>query len=169
MKTIIVLAIMGILGYIGFSANKPGKAQLPKSGLVYYYPKANVYYEVGTGQYAYFNAASNSWKETKAFSEEQKLSLGERAIIQKPSSPLWKNNADDRMVYSARLYGAAQNLQQKFREDSLNSLPKPTATVTPVVKKTKPATVEKDSVKTKSGIARFFEKLFKGKKKENKE
>jgi hypothetical protein len=165
MKTILVLLVMGILGYIGYSANKPEKTASPKASVVYYYPKANVYYDVATGHYIYFDEKARTWKNNKSFSEEQKLSLGERAIINKPPDPIWKNNDADRLLYSAKLYAATRNYQQLFREDSLKSLPKAMATTPPVIKKVKPEKVEKDSVKQKSGIVRFFERLFKGNKK----
>jgi hypothetical protein len=167
MKTILVLLVMGILGYIGYSANKPGKSRSPKASVVYYYPRANVYYDVATGHYIYFDEKSKTWQNNKSFSEEQKLSLGERAIINKPSFPVWKNNEADRLLYSARLYASTRNFQQLFREDSMKSLPKSVTATPAVLKKEKPEKEEKDSVKQKSGIIRFFERLFKGNKKED--
>jgi hypothetical protein len=167
MKTILVLLVMGILGYIGYSANKPEKTKSPKASVVYYYPKANVYYDVATGHYIYFDEKARTWQNSKSFSEEQKLSLGERAIINKPSSPVWKNNDADRLLYSAKLYASTRNFQQQFREDSIKNLPKPVTTTPAVIKKEKTEKEEKDSVKQKSGIIRFFERLFKGNKKED--
>ena len=132
MKAILAILAAGVIGYFVYAAVKPDKKN-PETGTkeVYYYPKANVYYDVATGQYAFFDEARKSWKLSKDFSEEQKLSLGEKAVIIHPSSPVWKNNAQDRLVYSVNVYASSNDLKQKFQTDSLNSLPPPRVAVTP--------------------------------------
>lgn len=168
MKAIIAILAIGIAGFFAYSAVKK-KSGPVKAGVVYYYPKVNVYYDVASAQYVFFDDNSKSWKQSKSFSEEQKLSLGEKAVITHPSSPIWKNNAQDRLVYSVNLYASGNDLKQKYYTDSVNSLPKPVTTDTP--KKT--ASKEEDQQdspepeKPKSGIRKFFEKLFGGGKDKN--
>lgn len=165
MKAILAILAAGAIGYFVYAAVKPDK-KIPQTGTkeVYYYPKANVYYDVATGQYAFFDEVQKSWKLSKDFSEEQKLSLGEKAVIAHPSLPIWKNNAQDRLVYSVNVYASSNDLKQKFQTDSLNSLPPPKIVVAPPKE---PSQEEKtETEKPKSGIRKFFDKLFKGKDKE---
>jgi len=164
MKTLFVILVMAAVGYFAYSALKPSKKPgLLGLGKVYYYPKVNIYYDVASSQYVYFDSSKKSWGQSKNFSEEQKLSLGEKAIIAKPSSPVWKNNTSDRIIYSVNLYGSTNDLKQKFYADSINSLPK--VVVTPVKKEEE----EKTEEKPKAGLKKFFEKIFKTSKDKEKQ
>jgi len=165
MKAIVAILAIGIIGYLVYASVRPDKKP-PQTGTreVYYYPKANVYYDVATGQYAFFDAGSNNWKLGKDFSEEQKLSLGEKAVITRPSSPIWKNNAQDKLVYSVNVYSSSNDLKQKFHTDSLNSLPPPKVAVTPSKEIKQEEKTETE--KPRSGIRKFFDKIFKGKDKD---
>jgi len=166
MKKVIAALAIGIIGFFTYSAVKPSNKPVKTgTGVVYYYPKPNVYYDVATGQYVYFESETKTWKQTRNFNEEQKLSLGEKAIISKPSSPIWKNNADDRIIYSVNLYASRYDLKQKFYADSLNSLPKIAATPAKVIKPDEKIEEEKP----KSGFRKFFEKIFKSGKDQQKE
>lgn len=164
MKTILAILAIGIVGFFVYLVLKPGRKPLETGTKgVYYYPRANVYYDVATGQYIYFDEAEKTWKQSKNFSEEQKLSLGEKAVISKPSSPIWKNNDQDKLVYSVNLYSSPNDLKQKFHTDSLSSLPPPKVAVTPpkdVKQQEKP-----EEEKPKSGFKKFLDKIFKGKDK----
>ena len=131
--------------------------------VVYYYPKSNVYYDGRTGRYIYFSAEEDKWVQATSFTEEQKLSLGERALIDSPAAPVWKNNATDRMIYSVSLY-APSDLSKKFVEDSISNLPRKKE---PVIAR-KDMKVTKDSVKEKSGLGKLLDKIF-GKKKDKEE
>lgn len=160
MRIIIAVVIVGLAGFLAYSFFMK-KEKPVKTGVVYFYPKANVYYNVASGEYVYFDEQLKKWNQSEDFSEEQKLSLGEKAIIQKPADPIWKNNAEDRIIYSVNVYASSNELKEKFRTDSLNSLPKKT-TKTPAKKVDSAAKEEAD--KEKSGIRKFFDKLFGGKK-----
>jgi hypothetical protein len=165
MKAILAILVVGIIGYFVYAAVKPDKKPL-KTGTkeVYYYPKANVYYDVATAQYAFFEEAEKKWKLSKDFSEEQKLSLGEKAVITHPSSPIWKNNTQDRLIYSVNVYASSKDLKQKLRTDSLNSIPSPKVVVSPPKDGKQEERPEEE--KPKSGFRKFFDKIFKGKDKE---
>jgi hypothetical protein len=168
MKQIITILVIGIIGFLGYLFFKSSK-KLPETGkgVVYYYPKANIYYDVPSGQYIFFSENDKSWKQTKNFSEEQKLSLGEKAIISKPSNPIWENNAEDRIIYSVGLYSSPSDLKQKFYVDSLNSLPKTVAVPTTVTEEKKEE--KTDEEKPKSGFRKFLDKIFGGNKDKTKD
>jgi hypothetical protein len=119
---------------------------------------------VATSQYAFFDEATKNWKLSKDFSEEQKLSLGEKAVITRASSPIWKNNAQDKLVYSVNVYSSSNDLKQKFHTDSLSSLPLPKVVVSPSKEIKQEEKTEEE--KSRSGIRKFFDKIFKGKNKE---
>lgn len=166
MKGIIAILAIGLLGFFAYSAVKK-KSGGVRTGVVYYYPRANIYYDVAREQYIFFDEKKRAWKETSDFSEEQKLSLGEKAVIPHPSTPIWQNNSQDRLVYSVNLYASGTDLRQKYLTDSLNSLPKPLPDTPKWVapRESKPSQEEE---KPKSGIRKFFEKLFGGGKDKNK-
>jgi hypothetical protein len=161
MKTFISFLVICVLGYVVYRtiARKEDKVSQVKT--VYFYPKTNVYYQVGTGKYLFFDDEKKSWVQTKDFSEEQKLSLGEKAVIENPPTPVWKNNAEDRLIYSANLYSSPSDIKEKFRSDSLSSLPPK-----PVIKRdTTLAKAPVEDEKPRSGLRKFFDKLFGGKDK----
>jgi hypothetical protein len=163
MKAVLLCLALGIIGFFGYSSLKPAKKPvLTGKGVVYYYPKANIYYDVASYQYVFFDSTEKIWKQTKKISEEQKLSLGERATIAKPATPVWKNNADDKLVYSMNLYSSRSDLKEKFYTDSINSLPK--KVLLPAKPRDTVATpANTDEAKPKKGLKKFFDKLF-GKK-----
>ena len=161
MKTFIAFLVICLIGYIVYKTISGKDNESNKVKTVYFYPKANVYYQVGTGKYIFFEEEGKAWKLTKDFSEEQKLSLGEKAVIENPPSPVWKNNAEDRLVYSANLYSSPSDLKEKFHSDSINSLP-----AKPVIRRdTTIAKAPVEDQKPKSGLRKFFDKLFGGKDK----
>lgn len=165
MKAILAIVIVGVIGYFVYAAVKPDKKPLETGTKeVYYYPRVNVYYDVGTSQYAYFDSGVKSWKLSKDFSEEQKLSLGEKAVIATPSSPVWKNNEQDKLVYSVNLYSSPNDLKQKFHTDSLSSLPPPKVVVAAPPKEAKQQEKTEEE-KPKSGFKKFLDKIFKRKDK----
>ena len=122
-RLLILLPVLALLGYVGYRSYKPQKRT--ELGAVYFFPKANVYYSVGTGEYIYFSPQKGTWVKDDGFTEEQKLSLGEKAEIGTPAEPVWERNEEHRLLYSISLYGKNNDLARKLAEDSLNSLPKP--------------------------------------------
>ena len=163
MKAILAVIIIGVIVFFAYTVLHK-KSEPVKTGVVYYYPKTNIYYDVARSQYIYFDSIQKNWKQSKNFSEEQKLSLGEKAVISNPSSPIWKNNAQDRLVYSVNLYSSGNDLKQKYYVDSINSLPKPVVDDTQkqiVPQEPKP---EEKKEKPKSGFKKFLDKIFGGSK-----
>ncbi len=86
-------------------------------------------------------------------------------VLEKPEQPVWKSNEQHKMIYAASLYTSKQEYQKKFYEDSIKSLPKKTVAA---IKDT--AVIQEDDVKkTKTGVGKFLERIFSGKKEKKKE
>jgi hypothetical protein len=80
-------------------------------------------------------------------------------LLNHPQKPLWKNNEQDRLLYSVALHTSPQEYQNKFYLDSINSLPK------------KEVTKEESDIeeKEKTGFGKFLQKVFSKKEKKDKE
>jgi hypothetical protein len=123
----------------------------------YFYPKPNIYYDIEKKEYYVFSSAGNKWEIKTALTENEKAMLGEKVVIDTPSVPVYANNADHRILYSASLYSDEREIREKYIEDSLKSVPKKPDTT---AGKKKEVLDEKES-----GIKKFFKKIF-GKNKE---
>jgi hypothetical protein len=122
---------------------------------ILYYPKANLYYDIEQKQYYVYESGHQAWKRVKEvdYSEAQ---LGKRVMIDQVSIPVYQDNEQHKLIYGASLYNTTRDdIRRKFVEDSLKSLPRQAP--------------EKDSTiavkKKRSGIRRFFDRIFHGKNK----
>ena len=134
-------------------------APVQKEGTVFYFfPKENIYYDADNDQY-FLQQKDSGWQTVSALPEGKKDSLGEKVLLTDTIRPVWKNNAQDKLLYSLKAYTSADDYQKKFYEDSINSLPK------------KIETIQQDTVvkKEKTGLGKFFEKVFSKKDKKAKE
>ena len=159
MKMALIIIAALILAYFAFSAVKPSKKT--KQDDVFYYPVANVYQDLGEGEYYFYHSEQKEWIAATKISSKQAASLGPKISLG-PVNPAWKNNDQDRMIHSVSLYGTTELIKKKFLEDSLKLVPKKeplSATLITPVKDSIPA----GTAKPKSGIKRFFDRLF-GKK-----
>jgi hypothetical protein len=116
----------------------------------YFYPRANVYYDIEQKEYYRFDSISNGWQRSSSLDPAVETGLGRRVMIDTPRVPVYIDNARHRLVYSAALYASPEVLRQKFIEDSLKSLPphQPVDSTLPL------------PTKKRSGIRRFFDKVF---------
>lgn len=139
---------------IFFSCQDTEDAPLAQGGTIYYYPGSNIYFDADNGQYFLFSGAAG-WTTTKELQPEQEANLGRKVLVSNPTVPVWKANDDHKMIYGASLYTTADDYNQKFKEDSLNSLPR---------KKPADSVYEqKDSIeikKERKGVGKFLERLF---------
>jgi hypothetical protein len=141
------------------------KEEFRQGDTIFYYPKPNVYYDVEEKQYFFLSDDNNEWQTNKNLEAFQKDSLGKNVVLNNPSLPVWKDNEHHRLVYGAALYTSAIDLQRKYYEDSINSLPKPP----PVVKKDNtPVKLEEEEEveKEKKGLKKFLDRVFKKKEKD---
>lgn len=127
----------------------------------YYYPVANIYYDIEEKQYSVYDGGRQVWERSAQLPEAQQKKLGRKVIITNPAVPVWKDNESHRLIYSAVVFSNPAEVQRKLIEDSLSSVPKPKPVKKPI------AVVAEDPKpeEKKSAIARFFQRLF-GKKKE---
>ncbi len=120
----------------------------------YYYPRANVYFDSANKDYLFLASDGNTWQSAKQIPAAMHSLMDKQAPIENPSQPVWQDNANHKLVYSALLYATPNDTVEK------KAPPKP-------VVKTKPADdsseVEK---KERKGLRRFLDKIFGGKKKE---
>lgn len=156
MKKIATLVVIVLLALsIFWALSRKGK----RTGVVYYYPRTNTYFDSSAQTYIYRTPGQDQWQETETLADSQRAVMGQRVRLDSVPDPVWKYNDRDRLLYSVRLYTAEEELNKKFIEDSLSSLPKPVDTTGPTMHEGKPPE-EKDS---KSRFRRFIDKLF-GKK-----
>lgn len=120
----------------------------------YFFPKANVYFDSANKDYVFLGNDGKTWITQKQIPAVVQALMDKGVYIDSPAQPVWKDNANHKLVYSAALYMSPADTVEK-------KAPSPAA---------KPATVDSAVKKPehKSGIRRFFDKLF-GKKKKNKE
>lgn len=141
-----------VLAFSAMSAIDPQQQDVSGKP-VYFYPAGNIYFDTGNALYTVFDD-EHGWKQTESIAEEIKPGLENKAIILNPSTPVWKDNPADRMYYSTALFARPAELVVKYRADQIAFAPK-----NPVI--APPKTTE--PTKTKTGIGRFFKKIF-GKK-----
>jgi hypothetical protein len=126
---------------------------------VYFYPKANVYFDTKEQEYLFFDSIGMSWQENKNLPDSIRGRLEKNVVLEKEVPPVWKNNEQHRLVYSATLYATKQDLEEKE--------PEPIASASSDSPKSgqQAGTAGADPEPQKeSGLKRFFKKLF-GKKK----
>lgn len=136
--------------FFSCNSNKAEKpvAPAPKPAPVYYfYPKANVYFDSANREYLFLTNDGKIWTAEKQIPAAMQALMDKSVLIETPAQPVWRDNEQHKLIYSAVLYT------------------KPTDTV----EKKEPPVVKTDTVKKekkRSGIRRFFDKLF-GKKKKD--
>src|SRR5215204_4839265 len=121
----------------------------------YYYPKANFYYDSTGGNYICWDSAATEWKTTDKL-PVQEVDLGKRVRIGESAKPIWQENQDHRLIYSVSLYSEPKDFKKKKE--------KPVVT-TPKQQQDTMSELEKSE--RKSGVKKFFERIFPPKKKKN--
>jgi len=137
--------------------NKP--ATLPPQ--YYYFPRANVYFDSANKEYLFLTADSSSWEKSKQIPAVVQSLMDKSVYIGHPSQPVWKDNDKHKLVYSALLYATPADTVEK-------KAPVITEAAKPVI------TPSADSInnaleKKRSGVRRFFDKIFGGLKKKKKD
>ena len=118
----------------------------------YYYPKANVYFDSANKDYVFLGSDGKSWQTEKQIPAAMQGLMDKNSRIDSPSTPVWKDNENHKLVYSALLYASPN--------DTVEKKPKP------VVQK--PANTDSSVKKEKKGLRKLLDKLF-GRKNKNKE
>jgi hypothetical protein len=117
----------------------------------YYFPKANVYFDSANKEYVFLGNNGTSWETQKQIPAAMQSMMDKSVFIDSPQTPVWKDNENHKLLYSALLYASPN--------DTVEDKPRPAVQ--------KPPT---DSVvkKEKKGLRKFFDKIF-GKKKKDKQ
>lgn len=117
----------------------------------YFFPKANVYFDSVNKDYLFLTNEGKTWSTAKQIPYVMQPMMDKSVLIDSPSTPVWKDNQNHKLVYSALLYASPNDTIQK------KDPPPPP----------KPATA--DTVKKeKKGLRKFLDKIF-GRKKKDKE
>lgn len=147
---IIFLIGVAVVGYFTIISSRED----PTDGTTfYYYPRTNIYYDVERERYIYPDTIKGGWQKSRKLPGEGKDKLGKYFILNNPAPPVWSQNSHHRLLYGTALYAKEDDIRRKFIEDSLRSVPKP-----PPPPRRKPDA--KDTTDTRSGIERFFDRLF---------
>ena len=118
----------------------------------YFFPRANVYFDSANKDYLFLGNDGKTWITQKQIPAVVQSLMDKSVYIDSPAQPVWKDNANHKLIYSAALYMSPNDTVVKKEP-------------TPVSKPVDSA-VKKDE--RKSGIRRFFDKIFGKKKKKDK-
>ncbi|HEV7329688.1 MAG TPA: hypothetical protein VGN63_01510 [Flavisolibacter sp.] len=128
-----------------------GEATAPHQ--YYYFPKANVYIDSANNEYVFLANDGKTWQTAKQIPSAMQALMDKNVFIENPSEPVWEDNENHRLVYSALLYATPNDTTKK-------EVPKPTVSTQPKPSKDTVAETEKE----RKGLRKFFDKIF-GKKK----
>ncbi|RYY89674.1 MAG: hypothetical protein EOO15_05520 [Chitinophagaceae bacterium] len=121
-----------------------------------YFPEANSYFDEDNKVYLLFDTVEQQWGTRAQLNQEELSKLGNSVVVEKPALPVYRDNAQHRLMYATTRYTDRAELARKRREDSLASLPPGAKPLAPP-----PPTPEPPKKKTKVG--RWLQKVF-GKK-----
>lgn len=133
--------------------NEPATAP-PPPPKYYYYPKANVYFDTVNKDYIFLGSDGATWTSGKEIPAAMQTMMDKSVLLDTFSQPVWKDNQNHRLIYSAVLYRSPNDTVEK----------KPA----PVVQKPMVTTDSAEKKKEKKGLRKFLDKIF-GKKKKDKE
>lgn len=128
-------------------AEQAAPAPLPPK--YYFYPKANLYFDTVNKDYVFQSNDGKAWVSQKQIPAALQAMMDKMVLLDTFSQPVWTNNDNHKLVYSALLYATPNDTVERKEV---------------VVQKPVTDTVKKE----KKGLAKFFDKLF-GRKKKNKE
>jgi hypothetical protein len=143
------LVLIGAISLFGCkSPNTPtaGDKQTVPSRVYYYFPKTNVYFDSTEKIIYYFDSTKKSW-QTAHSPNAMPTDLGKGARISHPSQPVWSDNKEHQLEYSAILYADSSDFK------------------TPKVKKQAPVVKQQHeqpppAPKKKIRVKDFFDRLF---------
>ena len=153
------MRIVFFLGIILFSFscndNKAEKRVIgpPPPPIYYFYPKANIYFDTVNKDYVFLSNDGKNWISQKQIPAAMQSMMDKSVLLDSFSQPVWKDNQNHKLIYSAVLYASPTDTIEKT--DPKVAVQKPTGNPAP------DTVAEK---KEKKGLRKFFEKLF-GKKK----
>jgi hypothetical protein len=155
MKRLLLIAFLILVVLVGYITIWSSREDPTDGTTFYYYPRANIYYDLDRERYIYPDTVKGGWQKSKKLPGDGKDKLGQYVILNNPTPPVWAHNSQHRLVYGATLYARKEDVRRKFIEDSLRSV---------VVRKPAPpkkkGTLGKDTTDERNAIERFFDRLF---------
>ena len=150
MRRFRALVLCFLICFGAFSCNQSQQQQGQYT--YYYFPANNVYYSLQQNEYYYSLDGGATFSAFKPANGKIAPSLGDSIVMHTNALPVYMNNANDRVKYSAVVYN--------FPADTLDKME---TAVERKVTSNNVATVKKEAVKPKKGIGGFLKKIF-GKK-----
>jgi hypothetical protein len=148
--------LMICLSVLSCSNNKAEQSAPPPPPPIYYfYPKANVYFDTVNKDYVFLGNDGKTWTSEKQIPAAMQSMMDKSVLLDSFAQPVWKDNQNHRLIYSAVLYASP--------EDTIERKPEPP----PVAQL--PDDHDSAEKKEKKGLRKFLDKLFGKKKKEKKE
>ena len=134
--------------------DQPKIQEQPQGKTIEYYPKANIYYDIDRASYIKFSNEKGVWENLKTLPSDIAATLGKKITLQNPSIPVYKDNAQHRLIYSVSLYNTPDNYRQKFIEDSITLVPKKVGQPIQV------HDTSDDKKKKKRGLRKLLDRIF---------
>src|SRR5215218_7557781 len=79
----------------------------------YYYPRANVYFDSANKDYLFAANDGTSWQTAKQIPNIVQGLMDKSVFISNPPQPVWKDNEQHRLIYSAVLYATPEDTVAK--------------------------------------------------------
>lgn len=106
----IILGLVFLFAIVGASKIS---AQETQKVTFYYYPSANVYYNVTATDYWYFDEATNAWVEVKTLPATITLEKTPRYTVYYNGKDVWKDNPDHVKRYKVKDNGELKEKKDK--------------------------------------------------------
>jgi len=94
-KILVILAVLFALGSFNQVAAQ-------SKVTYYYYPAPNVYYNVSTGDYLYYNPANTGWVTVKTLPSGITITKTPRHIVYYNGNDVWKENGAHKTKYKIK-------------------------------------------------------------------
>jgi hypothetical protein len=112
-----------IILFITACNHKPGTVKISLVHGYFYYPKPNVYYDTTEKSFIYFDSTIANWKKG-SLPASLASDLGKSVLVTNPSNPVWNNNKEDRLMYSATLYADSGDFKKHSSKETTEAIPK---------------------------------------------
>lgn len=105
-KFIVLLAVLFALGSL-----KHASAQVRVT--YYYYPSANVYYNIKTGNYWYYNPNSTAWVTVRTLPSGITITKTPRYMVYYNGPEVWRDNAVHKTKYKTVVVKPQKTVKKK--------------------------------------------------------
>ncbi|WP_460568165.1 hypothetical protein [Flaviaesturariibacter terrae] len=128
-----------------------GERNYTQGSDILYYPERNLYFDKSNNRYLAFDTVEQQWRQEAPEAVGAPGTLGPAVPIEHPAVPVYRDNAQHRLVYGTVRYTDRTELARKRVEDSLAASRPPAAA---------PEPVPGEAPKKKSKLGRWLQKIF---------